>query len=192
MINRRLKPHRRPCAHFGREANPVGVPRGEKSLLPRLLTTDIRGDSVTSATRIRFSVHTRPIVISTAKRRIERRSHPQNRRPPSRPLDPSREPMRARKTADWTMAAERKTTRPPRRPATGRRNLTRRPVGRLSSRLTAPFAFPTPRSRCWKPGSASNWMRCLGVLTHQEAVPPCPMRGRILQYGSGDDARWAA
>src|ERR1700758_5131347 len=42
MINRRLKPHRRPCAHFGREANPVGVPRGEKSLLPRLLTTDIR------------------------------------------------------------------------------------------------------------------------------------------------------
>src|SRR6201987_2354962 len=58
MINRRLKPHRRPCAHFWSGRKSCGVPRGEKSLLPRLLTTDIRGDSNTSSTRIRFSVHT--------------------------------------------------------------------------------------------------------------------------------------
>src|SRR6202008_1276766 len=44
MINRRLKPHRRPCAHFwsGRKS-PWGSPQGEKSLLPG---------------RTRFSVHT--------------------------------------------------------------------------------------------------------------------------------------
>src|ERR1700739_913020 len=59
MINRRLKPHRRPCAHFwsGRQIL-RGSSRGEKSLLPRLLTTDIRGDSMTSSTRIRFSLDT--------------------------------------------------------------------------------------------------------------------------------------
>jgi hypothetical protein len=36
----------------------MGLPRGERSLLPQPLTTDIRGDSITSATRMRFSVHT--------------------------------------------------------------------------------------------------------------------------------------
>src|SRR6478672_9267072 len=36
----------------------MGLPRGERSLLPQPLTTDIRGDSITSATRIWFSVHT--------------------------------------------------------------------------------------------------------------------------------------
>src|SRR5690348_16749206 len=48
MINRRLKPHRRPCAHFGREANLLGLPRGERSLLRQPLTTDIRADSIAS------------------------------------------------------------------------------------------------------------------------------------------------
>ena len=42
-INRRLKPHRRPCAHFWSGSKPYGgPPRGERSLLPQLLTTDIR------------------------------------------------------------------------------------------------------------------------------------------------------
>jgi hypothetical protein len=34
MINRRLKPHRRPCAHFWSGRKSCGPPRGEKSLLP--------------------------------------------------------------------------------------------------------------------------------------------------------------
>ena len=43
-INRRLKPHRRPCAHFWSGSKPYGgPPRVERSLLPQLLTTDIRG-----------------------------------------------------------------------------------------------------------------------------------------------------
>jgi hypothetical protein len=35
----------------------MGLLRGERSLLPQSLTTDIRGDSATSSTRTRFSVH---------------------------------------------------------------------------------------------------------------------------------------
>jgi len=48
----------------------------ERSLLPQPLTTDIRGDSVTSATRMRFAVHTAvnhsissPVIANSTTRR---------------------------------------------------------------------------------------------------------------------------
>jgi hypothetical protein len=45
MTNRRLKPHRRPCAPLVGKQTLWVSPGGERSLLPQPLTTDIRGDS---------------------------------------------------------------------------------------------------------------------------------------------------
>jgi len=59
MINRRLKPHRRPCAHFWSGSKPYGSPPGrEEFVAPAVDKGHKRDDSITSSTRIGFSVHT--------------------------------------------------------------------------------------------------------------------------------------
>src|SRR6476469_3901813 len=59
MINRRLKPHRRPCAHFWSGSKPYGSPPGrEEFVAPAVDNGHKRDDSITSSTRIGFSVHT--------------------------------------------------------------------------------------------------------------------------------------
>src|SRR6516165_10290438 len=51
-INRRLKPHRRPCAPWSESKHfPSSRGEGERSLLPQLLTTDIRDLLMLSSSR---------------------------------------------------------------------------------------------------------------------------------------------
>lgn len=67
-----------------------------------------------------FCRRNRPIGITAGNRQIGRCSRPQSHQPRRRSRAPLCDPARARLTAGWTMAVERKATRPPRRTATGR------------------------------------------------------------------------
>jgi conjugative relaxase-like TrwC/TraI family protein len=131
----------------------------------------------------------RPIGITAGNRLIGRCSRPPSHRPRKRPPAPLRGPPRAHVTASWTMAVERKATRPPRRARTGRRRSPDKEAGwsvefeidsalrvtdtdvqvletYLGKQLDALFGGPhSPRNGTAVPDEAMN-----------------------LQYGGGDDA----